>query len=156
MLKKQSLFLASALIVALVSGIAVQTYSHCQIPCGIYDDDARFKMLEEHITTIEKSMKSIEELGKDTKNANQLVRWVLNKDQHADEFSEIITYYFLAQRIKPVESSDAGAFKVYNQKLVLLHQAIVHAMQAKQTTDLSHVEALRKLVSEFKELYSAK
>jgi nickel superoxide dismutase len=36
---------------------ATIVYSHCQIPCGIYDDPARFDMLAEHINTIEKSMK---------------------------------------------------------------------------------------------------
>ncbi len=38
-------------------------YSHCQIPCGIYGDPARFDMLAEHITTIEKSMKQITDLS---------------------------------------------------------------------------------------------
>ncbi len=60
-------------------------YCHCQIPCGIYDDEARFASISEHITTIEKSMKEIERLSAEAKpNMNQIVRWVNNKDQHAD------------------------------------------------------------------------
>jgi len=42
-------------------------YSHCQIPCGIYDDEARFTEIAEHITTIEKSMKEIESLSAQAK-----------------------------------------------------------------------------------------
>jgi len=76
-----SLFLASAL------------HSHCQVPCGIYDDPARLKMIAEHITTIEKSMNEINTLSAEPgKNINQLVRWVDNKDNHADQLSEIVTY----------------------------------------------------------------
>ncbi|MDY6953871.1 MAG: superoxide dismutase [Ni], partial [Thermodesulfobacteriota bacterium] len=33
--------------------------AHCEIPCGIYDDQMRIDMIAEHITTIEKSMKQI-------------------------------------------------------------------------------------------------
>lgn len=29
--------------------------AHCEIPCGIYDDQMRVNMIGEHITTIEKS-----------------------------------------------------------------------------------------------------
>ena len=147
--------MAVPLFAILLSGVALKTFSHCQIPCGIYDDDARFKLLNEHITTIEKSMKSIVQLSQDKANVNQIVRWVQNKDHHADAFSEIITQYFLAQRIKPVSETDAKAYHDYTQKLVLLHQSIFHAMKAKQTTDLNHVETLRQLVSEFHERYSA-
>jgi len=34
-------------------------FSHCEIPCGIYDDPMRLDMMAEHIGTIEKSMKQI-------------------------------------------------------------------------------------------------
>ena len=36
--------------------------SHCEIPCGIYDDAMRIDMIREHISTIEKSMTQITEL----------------------------------------------------------------------------------------------
>ena len=34
----------------------INIYSHCQIPCGIYDDLMRIHQMEEHVETIEKSM----------------------------------------------------------------------------------------------------
>ncbi len=132
-------------------------YPHCQIPCGIYNDEMRFTMMEEHIQTIEKSMKQIIELSKEpAENANQLVRWVLNKEQHADELAEIVTYYFLTQRIKPVNEDDAAAFKDYLVKISLLHKMLVAAMQTKQTTDLNNVEKLRSLSQDFHKTYFKK
>ena len=44
---------------------AIKTFSHCEIPCGIYDDKTRLTLINEHITTIEKSIKQIIELQKD-------------------------------------------------------------------------------------------
>jgi len=116
--------------------------AHCQIPCGIYDDQMRIHLMEEHVATIEKSMKQIEAAP----NQNQTVRWVLNKDNHADKLSEIVTYYFMAQRIKPGSEG-------YAVKLGQLHEILVTSMKAKQTTDLAHVEKLKILIHDFEHSY---
>lgn len=122
-------------------------FAHCQVPCGIYGDETRFTLMEEHITTIEKSMTQIKELsGAAQDNVNQLVRWVNNKETHADEFTEIVTYYFLAQRIK----ADAPQ---YEEKLKLLHGLMVSAMKAKQSTDLQNVQDLRDGLKAFEAIY---
>jgi len=132
-------------------------FSHCQIPCGIYDDQLRFTMIEENIRTLEKSMEQIQELSKQAeKNFNQIVRWTLNKENHADEISHLVSYYFLAQRVKPVDSGDPVAHKQYLAKITLLHEMIVSAMKAKQTTDLAQVEKLRSLLQAFHKIYFEK
>ena len=83
---------------------AAQVSPHCEIPCGIYDDQARITLLKEHITTIEKSMDQIEELqSKQDKDYNQLVRWIVNKEDHAEKLMGIVTQYFMTQRIKPAQ-----------------------------------------------------
>jgi len=129
-------------------------FSHCEIPCGIYDDPMRLNMLAEHITTIEKSMKEIHALSaQGDKNYNQLVRWIVNKDNHADYFSEIVTQYFMTQRIKPSEESDQKAYKEYINKLTLLHKMLVLAMKCKQTTDLKNVEQLKTYLAQFRAAY---
>ena len=121
--------------------------AHCEIPCGIYDDDLRIKMIAEHITTVEKSMKQISELqGNEPINYNQLIRWVMNKETHANAVQDIVTQYFMTQRIKP----DA---KDYAKKLAVLHKMLIYAMKCKQTTDLSHISTLRSLLKEFQALY---
>ncbi len=43
---------------------ATPVSSHCEIPCGIYDDEMRLRMIAENITTVEKSMKQVAELSK--------------------------------------------------------------------------------------------
>jgi len=141
-------------VLVLVMVFASIVHSHCQIPCGIYGDPARFDMLAEHITTIEKSMSLITELSKQDKpDMNQIVRWVQNKEKHADELSHIITYYFMAQRIKVVVETEGKAYEDYVKKLTLLHQMLFYSMKAKQTTDLSNVEKLRSLLAEFRTAY---
>lgn len=132
-------------------------YSHCQIPCGIYNDQMRFDMMAEHITTIEKAMGMITMLSEaDKPNMNQIVRWIQNKEDHADELSHIITHYFMAQRIKQAAESDTKAYNQYVRKLVLLHQMLVYSMKAKQTTDQANVEKLRSLLTEFQAAYNIK
>lgn len=86
-----------------VAFITPLVYSHCQVPCGIYDDPARLNKIAENTALVEKAMKTVEELSAQTKpNMNQIVRWVNVKDQHADDTAQIITCYFMAQRIAPV------------------------------------------------------
>jgi nickel superoxide dismutase len=83
------------------------------------------------------------------KNYNQLVRWVSNKEEHADEFQHIVSQYFLHQRIKPAGVDDAD----YVRKLTLLHEMLVTAMKCKQTTDLENTAKLRSLIDAFAEAY---
>jgi len=111
-------------------------------------------MMAEHIATIEKSIQSINELsGQEKPNMNQLVRWIQNKDNHADQLSEVITYYFMAQRLKPAEKTDAAAYEKYLTKLTLLHQMLVTSMKSKQGTDLATTKQLNDLLSQFKKAY---
>jgi nickel superoxide dismutase len=126
---------------------AVTVSAHCEIPCGIYQDQLRVDMIAEHLTTIEKSMKKIMELSRENPvNYNQLVRWVSNKEKHANEIQHIVTQYFMTQRLKP----DA---KKYLEQLSVLHKMLVYAMKCKQTAEPSQVNDLRVLLQEFETLY---
>jgi len=121
--------------------------AHCEIPCGIYGDEMRIQMMNEHLMTIRKSMKQVNALqNEDPVNSNQLVRWVMNKEDHANQLQEIVSQYWLTQRIK---SGDAD----YDHKLRLLHQMLVSAMKCKQSIDQKHVDDLHRLVHEFEHLY---
>ncbi|MCP5103840.1 MAG: superoxide dismutase [bacterium] len=133
---------------------AHRLFSHCQVPCGIYDDHMRIKMIAEHITTMEKAMKQVIDLSKKNPvNYNQVVRWVMNKESHAEELSDIVTYYFMTQRLKPVPKTDAKKYGAYQMKLELLQHILFYAMKAKQTTDLSHIVTLRELLKKFEIAY---
>jgi len=128
--------------------------AHCQIPCGIYDDPLRVKLIREHFQTVEKSMKMIKELSSaDEKDFNQLVRWVNNKDEHADKISDIVTYYFMAQRIHLPDEKHPGEAEEYTEMLTALHEILFYSMKMKQTTDLDYIEKARASLDSFEDIY---
>lgn len=130
------------------------TSAHCEIPCGIYDDSVRVKLLYEHISTIEKSIIMINELeSADQINYNQLVRWVVNKEEHAKKLQDIVEQYFMHQRIKPVDETEKEKYGDYIAQLTLAHQISVYAMKAKQNADLVYVKKLRETVHLFEHAY---
>jgi nickel superoxide dismutase len=130
-------------------------FPHCEIPCGIYNDEMRLEMIMEHIQTIEKSIKEIQHLSNETAslNYNQLVRWITNKEHHAEEIQHIISQYFLTQRIKPNELKETDAQERYMNQLSLCHKIMVLSMKTKQSLELSNVEELKKTVVAFKSSY---
>ncbi len=134
---------------------AAPVLAHCEIPCGIYGDKLRVHLLEEDILTVEKSIQQINELSAapGDKNYNQLIRWITNKEQHADKIQEIVSQYFLTQRIKPADPADKAKSDLYLRQLTLLHQMLIQAMKAKQGTDLKTVESLRQLLADFNKAY---
>ncbi len=143
-------------LVALIA-LPVLPWAHCQMPCGIYDDSARYDMLEENITTMEKSMTEITDLSaQGEKNYNQIVRWVITKENMADDFMEIVTQYFMTQRLKPTTADMGQEYDDYITQLKYLHEMLVYAMKCKQTTDMANIQKLKELVSASRELYFKK
>lgn len=138
----------SALVAVLALSLwPARLQAHCQVPCGIYDDQLRADLIAENITTIEKAMQQITELSGQTPiNYNQIVRWVNTKEFHATDIQKIVSEYFLIQRIKP--DTDR-----YEEKLKVLHGMLLAAMRCKQTTDLANVKQLRDLLKQFEVLY---
>ena len=112
-------------------------YSHCQIPCGIYDDHARVKTMLEDVATARKAIDLIAELSKksDMQSNNQIIRWVMSKESHAQNIISTISDYFLTQRVKSKQ-------KDYIERLKKHHAVIVAAMKVKQNADMTYVDAL--------------
>ena len=123
--------------------------SHCQIPCGIYNDALRIIQIKEDFKTIRKAMDQITQLSEksDPLSNNQLNRWVITKEQHATNIQKIVSEYFLTQRIKTDKSQK------YIDQTTTLHQALVAAMKCKQTIDDSNVNHGVELVNTFVEYY---
>lgn len=115
--------------------------AHCQVPCGIYDDYARLQSMREDAVTVEKAITMINDLAgkRDAQSQNQLVRWVMNKEKHAQMIIETIGDYYLTQRVKTSQ-------KDYAKRLELHHAVILAAMKAKQSTDNQAAQALRESV----------
>jgi nickel superoxide dismutase len=134
--------------------ISNKIHAHCEVPCGIFTDSLRIELILEHITTIEKAMNQINSLSKSEKpNYNQLVRWITNKELHAEKIQHIVSQYFLHQRIKIADPTDKEKYAKYQKELELLHKLLVYSMKTKQNSDLSFIEKLRKTVDEFSESY---
>lgn len=125
-----------------------QGLTHCQIPCGIYDDAARVKTMLEDATTVEKATKLIAELaGKtDAQSQNQIVRWIVTKEQHAQKIISTISDYFLTQRVKTSQ-------KDYAERLVKHHAVIVAGMKAKQNADAKFAKALKDSIEALRPYY---
>lgn len=127
---------------------------HCQVPCGIYGDMMRIAMMREDAATIEKGMNEIVKLGKEgPTNFNQIVRWISNKDQHAQTIQNTVASYWLAQRIKAPKTDDRDSWDKYRNQLEILHAITVQAMKCKQTTNLEHVKNLRERITSLTKAY---
>lgn len=139
------------LLTALLSfATALSLNAHCQVPCGIYGDELKFGELEQHVETIAKAAAQIRELaGQDELTAQehqQLVRWVSNKESHAQKIIDEAANYFLAQRIKAGQDH-------YQDKLELLHHIIVYSMNSKQSSSADAPKILGEKLAAFKALY---
>ena len=137
----------AAMVLSLVL-MPVKVSAHCQVPCGIYDDHARVKVMLEDAATVTKATKLIGELaGKtDAQSQNQIVRWVMNKEQHAQNIISTISDYFLTQRVKSKQAD-------YSARLVKHHTVIVAAMKAKQSAGPKAAAALTQSIQALVEYY---
>ncbi len=153
-MKKVFVFLS----VIVISTVLTKTVSaHCEVPCGIYNDELRIELISEHIQTIEKAMNQINEIqSSETINYNQLVRWISTKEKHAKLIQEIADQYFLTQRVKFADPTDKEKYDKYINQLTYLHQLIVYSMKAKQSTDLKQVENLKNALAKFEVSYFGK
>lgn len=144
----KKIFLPTVLILSGLILLPLQASAHCQIPCGIYDDHARVQAMLEDGATVEKSVKLINELaGKsDAQSQNQLVRWVMNKEKHAQNIISTISDYFLTQRVKTSQED-------YAERLARHHAVIVAAMKAKQNGDAQHAAALTESIKALESYY---
>ncbi|MGJ8695071.1 MAG: superoxide dismutase [Ni] [Verrucomicrobiaceae bacterium] len=132
--------------------------AHCQVPCGIYDDNNVLGKMHTDYVTIEKAVAQITELTATPEaaaaNAHQLVRWINNKESHAQSIQETVLNYFLAQRLKTGEADTDK--EAYLNKLTTCHKVIVAAMACKQSTDPKAVQTLHNELHTFMDLFGEK
>jgi len=151
---------APATAAAAFAGFTVSTVlekyaaAHCQVPCGIYDDSGRIASIQEDVVTITKAMNQIQSLaGKnDAQSLNQATRWVVTKEAHASKIIEVVSEYFLTQKVKDVSASDSN-YPRYLKALATHHRVMRLAMKAKQSTDPKVASELAHEVSHLAHLY---
>ncbi len=153
---KKRILTMETLITSLVLISSQNAQAHCEVPCGIYDDAARLEQIEEHCTTITKAMAQITAISSETEiNHNQLVRWINEKEAHANKIQKIVSQYFMTQRIKVLSEKDPK-YKKNLENLQELHKILVAAMKCKQTTDVSQVIKIIKAVHNLEKVYPTK
>lgn len=132
----------------MIVGFSSPAFSHCQVPCGIFDDHARVhQMLEDSVTVIKAASMMAELAGKtDAQSVNQMTRWVMNKESHAQKIIETISDYYLTQRVKTDQAD-------YIERLKTHHAVMLAAMKAKQSADKSYGLALQKAIQALEKYY---
>lgn len=148
-MKLSKIFSPLAVLVALgVVCFSQAAQAHCQVPCGIFDDNARVKAMMEDAATIDKATAEMAELqGKsDPQSVNQMVRWVMNKESHAQKIISTISDYFLTQRVKPSQED-------YAERLEKHHAVMIAAMKTKQHADREHAETLMAKITALTRYY---
>ena len=131
--------------------IVKTTLIHCEVPCGIYTDQLRFEQMLEDTHTIAKAIEQINHFSTELqgpptgKDINQVVRWVTTKDAHASNIQQIVSQYFMTQRIKPDHER-------YDAQIKSAHAVMIAAMKCKQDADPQTADTLNQAI---KNLYTA-
>lgn len=121
--------------------------AHCQMPCGIYNDAMVFDKGDEYVLTMYKGISVLNNSPFSTvKEKNDFVRWVINKEKMSDALAEVITTYFLQQKIKPGDSDSP-------KRLESAHKLLFGLVAIKQNTTLDFVEEFSKEWEKFKLMF---
>lgn len=121
--------------------------AHCQMPCGIYHDDMVFDQVDQYVETMYKGISILNENKSGTvKDKNEFVRWVILKEKASDETAQLLTTYFLQQKIKPGEADTA-------QRLASVHKLMFNLVLIKQNVDLKFVESFADEWEKFKLMF---
>jgi nickel superoxide dismutase len=123
-------------------------FGHCQMPCGIYDDQMIYDKIDQFYLTMVKAVGILTEKHdpETVQDKNQFVRWVMLKEKSCDEVADILTTYFLQQKFKPGDDDTTDLLKSAHKLLFLL-------VEIKQHVDLKIVRDFGKEWDRFKQLF---
>lgn len=124
-----------------------QLTAHCQMPCGIYHDDMVYDQIDQYAETMYKAMSELNSNKFETvKERAQFVRWVLAKEKQSCEAADLLTTYFLQQKIKPGEEDT-------KEKTLLAQKLLFLMVQIKQNTDIKLVYDFMDDWEKFKHMF---
>ena len=124
-----------------------QLTAHCQMPCGIYHDDMVYDQIDQFVETVYKGI-SVMNGNKfsSTKDRNEYIRWVIQKENCCNDAAELISSYFLQQKIKPNEDDTV-------KRLVSAHKLLFMLVAIKQNSDLEFVKQFNEEWEKFKLMF---
>lgn len=135
-----------------IATIAILSHSnalsaHCQMPCGIYHDDMVFDQVDQYVETMYKCISILNENKFTTpREKNEFVRWVVQKEKASDEVANIITTFFMQQKIKPGEDETI-------KRITCAHNLLFLLVAIKQNADLKFVEEFADKWETFKLMF---
>ena len=139
--------LLTAAVVTLVATSPTSLEAHCQMPCGIYHDDMVYDRIDQYVETMVKAMSMLKKNDfANPDESNRFVRWVIQKETASDEIAQILTAYFLQQKIKPGEADTAARLESAHRLLFLL-------VAIKQNTDVAIVDQFGEEWDKFKNMF---
>lgn len=138
-------FLFTALLCCTLS--QTQISAHCQMPCGIYHDEMVFDQVDQYIETMVKGISVLkEDKFKSIQDYNVATRWIILKEEASIEIADLITVYFLQQKIKPGEEDTT-------KKVISAHKLLFYLVQIKQLVDLRAVNDFYEEWEKFKLMF---
>lgn len=121
--------------------------SHCQMPCGIFYDGVVFDQVDQYIETMVKAINVLQNNEfKTIQDRNTFVRWVIQKENNTNEIANLITTYFLQQKIKPGQENTVD-------RLVSAHMLLSYLVQIKQSVNGEAVNHFYEEWEKFKEFF---
>ncbi|KIC74650.1 hypothetical protein DB42_AZ00050 [Neochlamydia sp. EPS4] len=121
--------------------------AHCQMPCGIYHDELVFNQVDQYIETMYKGITELNNSKFSTPfERNNFIRWVKLKDTASDEIANLITEYFLQQKIKPAEADTP-------KRLISAHKMLFELTAIKQNVNIKMIEAFADEWENFKQMF---
>lgn len=146
-MKKIWIFKVALGAVLILGGTGSSLQAHCQMPCGIYHDDMVYDLIDQYVETMIKGITVMNQSKFDTvRERNEFVRWVMEKDKESNEAANLITTFFLQQKIKPGEADTAKRIERAQKLLALL-------VSIKQNTDVKIVESFGEEWEKFKLMF---
>jgi len=125
---------------------------HCQVPCGIFDDDVPVNSVKKDATPVHKAMVQINELSTagTALALNQATRWVVTKEDAAKNIISTVSEYMLCQRVKKelFEKDEE-----YLQALAAHHACLTAAVKTKQVVDATACDALDHAIADLAPMY---
>ncbi len=137
-------------IVASILALICQTgflSAHCQMPCGIYHDEMVFNQIDQYIETMYKGVTELKNNKfSNVSERNNFIRWIILKESSSDEIADLITQYFLQQKIKPGEPDTV-------KRLLSAHKLLFELTAIKQNVELKMVEDFADEWENFKQMF---
>lgn len=145
-MKKNILKAVCLAALTLMSG-PITLNAHCQMPCGIYHDDMVYDFIDQYVETMIKAVTVMNQSKFDTvRDKNEFVRWVIEKEKESNEISNLITAFFLQQKIKPGEDDTV-------KRIQSAHKLLCLIVAIKQNADLKIIESFNDEWEKFKLMF---